>query len=108
MSDKKPSALFLHVMRNAYPEIDGTQYYVELYGHCGWCDGVGRVNDELCENCDGMGAWLDLDNVRVCLCGRETVNFAQGYPTCTRCDDSRQVRKPKRKNYPDRYERILL
>ena len=108
MNDRKASKLFLQVMADAYPEIDGMQYYVELYGHCGWCDGDGRVNDELCQPCDGMGAMLDFDNAGHCLCGCYTVNISHGYPTCTKCDGSRQLRKPKRKNYPGRYDRMLL
>lgn len=108
MITKKPSKLFLQVMGDAYPEIDGMQYYVELYGHCQNCQGTGEMPDNFCEECDGLGVMLDMGNVGVCYCGCHTVNISHDHHTCTKCDDSRQVRKPRRKNYPDRYARTLL
>ena len=99
---------FVKIIEWADPELDGMPYYIEIYGHCNSCDGTGQALEDICDNCDGLGAWFDSGNIGICLCGQYTVNVSHGYPTCTKCDDSRQLRKPKRKNYPDRYERVLL
>jgi hypothetical protein len=107
MNDKKLQQ-FVKIMEWADPELDGLPYYVEMYGHCKSCNGTGQWLEGVCDYCDGLGAMFDPDNAGHCLCGRYTVNISHSYPTCTRCDGSRQVRKPKRKNYPDRYESPLL
>ena len=99
---------FVKIIEWADPELDGLLYYVEMYGHCKSCNGTGQWLESICYNCDGLGAMFDPDNTGFCLCGQYTVNISRGYHTCTRCDSSRQVRRAKRKNYPDRYERELL
>ncbi len=92
--------------------IDGIQYITKehLCYECGgsgdyfeWEDGLDWYQGH-CHDCDGNGVLEGYCGF--CLqCESHTCNKSYGEYLCTEHDESRHI---EIKNYPDRYERVLL
>ena len=92
--------------------IDGIEFAAREH-ICKECNGTGDWHEEEsgllwfvgeCSPCWGEGVHEDYADT--CIhCDTWTCNKSHGYFVCTKCDTSRHVEV---KNYPDRYERMLI